>query len=130
MTNRIIIIGRITKNLELKTVKSGKSLTNFSIAVSPKQGEVYFFDCVAWGALAENICKYLKKGSQIAVDGQLTTNSYQNKSGTNITKVIISVNSAEFLGTSDVKKKPEVEEPYEPEDLYDEEPATDDKLPF
>ena len=125
MTNRVVIIGRITRNLELKKVKSGKSLTNFSIAVNPRKGEAYYFDCVAWGTVAENICKYLQKGSQIAIDGQLVSNTYQNKSGNNVTKISISVNSAEFLGGNESKKKVTSESEYEEAETDEEE-----ELPF
>ena len=98
MLNRVILMGRITADLELKKTSSGISVTSFSIAVDRtyvKQGEerkTDFINCVAWKKQAEFICKYFGKGSLIVVEGELQTRQYQAKDGSNrhITEVVVS----------------------------------------
>lgn len=96
MLNRVILMGRITQNLELKTTASGISVTSFSIAVDRnyvKQGEerqTDFFNIVCWRKQAEFVCRYFEKGSMIAIEGQLQTRTYQAKDGSNryVTEVV------------------------------------------
>ena len=98
MLNRVILMGRITTDLELKKTSSGISVTSFSIAVDRtyvKQGEerkTDFINCVAWNKQAEFICKYFGKGSLIAIEGEIQTRQYQAKDGSNrhITEVVVS----------------------------------------
>ncbi|MGN0459817.1 MAG: single-stranded DNA-binding protein [Ruminococcus sp.] len=96
MLNRVILMGRITADLELKTTASGISVTSFTIAVDRnyvKQGEqrqTDFINIVCWRQQAEFVCRYFGKGSMIAVEGQLQTRTYQAKDGTNryVTEVV------------------------------------------
>ena len=98
MLNKVILMGRITTDLELKKTSSGISVTSFSIAVDRtyvKQGEerkTDFINCVAWNKQAEFICKYFGKGSLIAIEGEIQTRQYQAKDGSNrhITEIVIS----------------------------------------
>lgn len=98
MLNKVILMGRITTDLELKKTSIGISVTSFSIAVDRtyvKQGEerkTDFINCVAWNKQAEFICKYFGKGSLIAIEGELQTRQYQAKDGSNrhITEVVVS----------------------------------------
>jgi single-strand DNA-binding protein len=104
MMNRVVLMGRITADPELKTIANGTSVTNFSIAVDKayvKQGEerkTDFFNIVAWRSTAEFICKYFSKGSLIALDGQLQSRTYQAKDGTNRYIVEVQVDNAFFTG--------------------------------
>lgn len=95
--NVCILGGRITKDLELKTTQTGKSVCQFSLAVNRfgKDKEADFFNVVAWNALAETISKYCHKGDQIFIEGRLTTRSYE-KDGQKryITEVV--ANSMDF----------------------------------
>ena len=96
MLNRVILMGRITADLELKRTASGISVTSFSIAVERnyvKQGEqrqTDFINIVCWRQQAEFVCRYFGKGSMIAIEGQLQTRTYQAKDGTNryVTEVV------------------------------------------
>ena len=96
MLNRVILMGRITQELELKTTASGISVTSFSIAVDRnyvKQGEqrqTDFINIVCWRQQAEFVCRYFGKGSMIAIEGQLQSRTYQAKDGTNryVTEVV------------------------------------------
>lgn len=84
MINRVVLTGRLTRDLELKTTQSGLSVASFTIAVNRQftdsQGkrEADFINCVAWRKSAENLCKYTHKGSLIGIDGRLQTRSYDN----------------------------------------------------
>ena len=104
MLNRVILMGRITQDLELKTTASGISVTSFSIAVDRnyvKQGEqrqTDFINIVCWRQQAEFVCRYFQKGSMIALEGQIQTRTYQAKDGTNryVTEVV--ADSISFTG--------------------------------
>lgn len=85
--NKIILIGRLTKDVELKKTQSGVEFCNFSIAVQrpfkDKATGKYisdFFDCVVWRQGASILAKYCKKGDQVAVDGWMSRDSYADKS--------------------------------------------------
>ena len=101
--NKVIIIGRNTKDIELRQTPSGTSAIEFSIAVKRTfknangEYESDFFNCVAFSKLAETISKYVKKGDQIAIEGRLQTRSYTNKEGRKINVTEIIVENFEFL---------------------------------
>ncbi|MGN0476715.1 MAG: single-stranded DNA-binding protein [Ruminococcus sp.] len=98
MLNRVILMGRLTSDIELKTTPSGNNVCSFSIAVErnyAKKGEerkTDFINCVAWRNYADFISRYFHKGSLIAIEGELQTRTYQAKDGTNrhITEVMVS----------------------------------------
>ena len=104
MLNIVALMGRLTHTPELKTTQSGTSVCSFSIAVdrtyTPKGEErkADFIDIVAWRQTAEFICKYFQKGSMIAIDGSIQTRSYQDKQGSNRTKVEVLANNVSFCG--------------------------------
>ena len=81
--NACHMIGNMTRDPELRTTNSGSSVCRFTIAVTRKyrgkDGEKFtdFIDCVAWGKNAENACKYLRKGSKVAVNGELHVDNYE-----------------------------------------------------
>lgn len=102
--NKVILIGRLTRDPEMRTTPSGVATTSFSIAVQRNyanaQGdrEADFINCVAWRKQAENIAKYCTKGSQVAVDGRIQTRNYDAQDGTKryVTEVI--ADNVTFLG--------------------------------
>ena len=104
MLNRVILMGRLVADPELKTTASGISVTSFSIAVdrsSVKSGEerkADFFDIVCWRQTAEFVCRYFGKGSLIAVEGQLQSRTYQAKDGTNRYVVEVVADNVSFTG--------------------------------
>lgn len=89
MINRVVLVGRLTRDPELRTTTTGKSVTDFSIAVQkrvkPQDGspDADFFRVTAWGATAEYVANYLHKGRLVAVDGRLQSRKYQANDGTN-----------------------------------------------
>lgn len=81
--NSICLTGRLTANPERKMTQSGTVLASFGIAVKrPKvKDAVDFFNCTAWRYTAEYVCKYLQKGSAVAITGYLITNEFEGKDG-------------------------------------------------
>ena len=114
--NKVILIGRNTKDIELKQTFSGTSAIEFSIAVRRAfknvNGDIEsdFFTCIAFGKQAETISKYVKKGDQVAVEGRLQTRSYTNKEGKTIYVTEIIVENCEFLQPKKQEEKPQWEE--------------------
>ena len=104
MLNRVILMGRLVSDPELKTTPTGASVTNFRIAVDRsyvKQGEerkADFIDIVCWRQTAEFVCRYFGKGAMIAVEGQLQTRTYQAKDGTNRYVVEVVADNVSFTG--------------------------------
>lgn len=94
--NKVILIGRLTKDPELRTTGSGIANVTFSLAVQRNftnqkgEREADFINCVAWRRQAENISKYCTKGTQVAAEGRIQTRSYDAQDGTKkyVTEVI------------------------------------------
>jgi len=128
--NKVMLLGRIVKDLELKNIGANNtSVCNFTLAVNRsfvKQGEerqADFVNCQVWGKLADAMCKFLAKGSQIAVYGRLQTRNREDNEGKKhyITEVVV-----EEFYFADSKKS---EQTNNTSDAY--EPESDDtKLPF
>ena len=104
MINRVVLMGRLVSDPELKTTQSGTNVTTFRIAVdrsyvkSGEERQADFFDIVAWRYTADFVCKHFRKGSLIAIDGQLQSRTYQAKDGTNRYVVEVIADSASFTG--------------------------------
>lgn len=85
MTNIAVLIGRPTKNIELRTIQSGISVASFTLAVdkdsSKQKDEAEFVPCVAWNRTAEILSQYAGKGRLICVEGRIQTRNYDNKEG-------------------------------------------------
>jgi single-strand DNA-binding protein len=112
--NKVELIGRITKDLELKYTQSQKQVLSFTIAVNKRvngENSADFINCVAWNTTAEFISKYFKKGQTIAAIGRLQNRSYEDDKGKHyITEVV--VEEAEFVGNK-VQEKEDTEKQYE-----------------
>ncbi len=131
--NKCILIGNLTKDPEISTTSNGVSVCRFTLAVtrrySNSEGErdTDFINIVAWRALADNCHKFIKKGSKVAVVGNIQSRSYDATDGTKRYVTEIVAEEVEFLNTrnndtSDVKEKKE--------DVTKLEPIDDDSLPF
>ncbi len=90
MLNRITVMGRLTRDPELRKTNSGLSCANFSLAVERDvadsqtgKRETDFIDCVAWRATADFVSKYFQKGSMAVVSGRLQIRTWQDKNGNN-----------------------------------------------
>lgn len=134
--NKVMIIGHLGRDPEMRYTPSGRPVTTFTVAVSrswntadgERRSETEWFNVVAWGNLAE-ICKqYLHKGQQVYIEGRLQTRHWEDKEGQKRTNVEVVANEMMMLGDRrDSSKKPqeskEGEETSEP--LADE-----DEFPF
>ena len=104
MLNKIFIMGRLTRDPELRRTQSGTAVTSFSLAVDRDyksqsgEKETDFIDVVAWRSTAEFVSKYFQKGSLIAIEGSLQTRQYQDKNGNNRTAVEVVANNISFAG--------------------------------
>ena len=103
MLNRVVLIGRLTRDPELRTTSTGKSVVNFNIAVTkrfkPTDGspDADFFTIIAWGKDAEYVANYLTKGRMVAVEGRLQTRKYQTQEGANREVVEVVADSVQGL---------------------------------
>ena len=101
--NKIIIVGNITRDIDLTETASGTSYCNFSVAVnrampdSDGNKQTDFFNCTAWRQRAEVIAKYCKKGSKVLVEGEMQARSYEDKNGNRQTGWNVNVTNIEFL---------------------------------
>lgn len=104
MINRVVLMGRMVADPELKTTGTGVSVSTFRIAVDRSyvakgaERQTDFFDVVAWRSTAEFLCRNFRKGSLIAIDGQLQTRQYQTKDGQNRTVVEVVADDISFTG--------------------------------
>ena len=104
MINRVVLMGRLVADPELKTTNTGISVTSFRIAVdrsyvkAGEQRQADFFDIVAWRSSAEFVCRNFSKGSLIAIDGQLQSRQYQTKDGQNRTAIEVVADNVSFTG--------------------------------
>ncbi|HCQ3582614.1 TPA: single-stranded DNA-binding protein [Staphylococcus aureus] len=103
MLNRTILVGRLTRDPELRTTQSGVNVASFTLAVNRTftnaQGEreADFFNIVVFKKQAENANKYLSKGSLAGVDGRLRTRNYENKEGQRVYVTEVVADSIQFL---------------------------------
>ncbi|MFC0296071.1 single-stranded DNA-binding protein [Geobacillus jurassicus] len=110
MINRVILVGRLTRDPELRYTPSGVAVATFTLAVNRpftnQQGEreTDFIQCVVWRRQAENVANFLKKGSLAGVDGRLQTRSYENQEGRRVYVTEVVADNVQFLepkGTSE-----------------------------
>jgi len=104
--NHVVLVGRVTRDAELRYTASGSALCNFSVAVNRrvKKGdqwtdEASFFDLTLWEKQAENLNKYLVKGTQVAVQGELRQDRWE-KDGQKFSKIQVFVNNLQLLGSA------------------------------
>ena len=103
MLNHIVIMGRLTRDPELRTTQAGVSVTSFSVAVDRDFGgrdggerQTDFIDCVAWRQTGEFVSRYFHKGSMIVVSGRLQSRKWQDREGNNRTNWEIQADNVYF----------------------------------
>ena len=103
MLNHIVIMGRLTRDPELRTTQSGVSVTSFTVAVDRDFGgrdggerQTDFIDCVAWRQTGEFVSKYFHKGSMIVVSGRLQSRKWQDREGNNRTSWEVNADNVYF----------------------------------
>jgi single-strand DNA-binding protein len=103
MMNRVVLVGRLTKDPDLRYTPSGVPVATFTLAVnrafSNQQGEreADFINCVVWRKPAENVANFLKKGSLAGVDGRIQTRNYEGQDGKRVYVTEVVAESVQFL---------------------------------
>ena len=141
--NKIILVGRLTKDPEIQATSNGTSLLRFNVACKSKfrdedgEQKVDFFVCVAWREKAELIHKYCKKGSMLQISGSMGSRSYEKQDGTRQTIWEINVEDVEFLSSineesAENKEKTKTKSKTAPKqaELIPLDDVDDDELPF
>lgn len=103
MINRVVLVGRLTRDPELRYTPNGVAVTNFNIAVNRPfknqngESEADFINGVVWRKPAENLANYMKKGSMIGVDGRLQTRSYEGQDGKTVYVTEVVAENIQYL---------------------------------
>ena len=135
MNNLVILIGRITKDLELRTTASGKSALEVNIAINNGKDDTTFVRTTAFGTTADIINKYCKKGSQIGLQCMIRNNNWEDKEGNKHYDYSFIVTRMMLLGSGTKENQDTKEEHKEQEnerDVYEQfsTEISDDDLPF
>lgn len=100
--NKLIITGRLTRDSELRRISSGTAVLNFSVANNTGYGDnvkTHYFDCALFGKRAEGrLSEFLVKGKQVAVEGEISLNTYEKKSGGTGASLNVFVQNVELMG--------------------------------
>lgn len=105
MINNVVLVGRITKDLELRHTSSNKEVTSFTLAINRAfkgqdgQTQADFISCITFGKIAENLCRYCGKGSLIGVEGRIQTRNFQGKDGNTVYATEVIADRVQFLNT-------------------------------
>lgn len=100
--NRVVLIGRLVRDPELRKTQNGTSVCSFTMAVNRRQNQdgtqdADFINCVAWNKLADNIQLYQKKGNQLGIEGRINTRSYDNQQGQKVYVTEVVAENVQFL---------------------------------
>ena len=112
--NQITVIGRLTKDAEVRYTPSGKAIGSFTVASSSGYGDkkkTHFFNCALWGDRAEKSAQYLLKGTPLTVFGELDLREYDKKDGTKGYSLDVNVSNFEFQGKANNTSTDSVPEP-------------------
>ena len=138
--NNVILVGRLSKDPELRHTPNGAAVANFSLAVGKvytsngeKKEEVSFINCTAWQKLGETIAQYCKKGERIGITGELKQRSWEDSDGNKKYALDVVVRSMQFLqqkseNSQDQTSPQDVTPP--PAPPVDDNPFSDDDIPF
>lgn len=132
--NKVFMIGRLTRDPEIRYAQNGNAVAGFSIAVDRRykrdgEPEADFFNCSAFGKTAEFVEKYLKKGTKVVIDGHLQNDTYTDKNGNKVTATKIMVESMEFAESKQASAADQPKAPEPDKDGFMNAPD-DSELPF
>ena len=112
MLKQIVLVGRLTKDLEVKELEDGKKVTNMTLAIprsfknAEGEYETDFIDCSLWNSIAENTAEYCKKGDIVGVKGRLQSSSFEKEDGNKEFRTQVMAEKVTFL-SSRSKDEPE-----------------------
>jgi single-strand DNA-binding protein len=116
MMNRVVLVGRLTKDPDLRYTPNGVPVATFTLAVNRPfktqsgETEADFINCVVWRKPAENVANFLKKGSLAGVDGRMQTRNYEGQDGKRVYVTEVQAESVQFLDTKGEKKQDKSEQ--------------------
>lgn len=130
MMNRVVLVGRMTRDPELRRTNSGASVTSFTLALNRNYNsadgqQADYINCVVWNKIAENVERYCSKGSLVGVDGKLRSRSYDNAQGQKVYVVEVMCDSVQFLETRAARERqqqysqPQPTQSVKQDDFYD-----------
>ena len=134
MINRVVIVGRLTRDPELRTTPTGVSVISFSLAFDNKTRNAdgstgsSFINCTAWRQNAEFIAKYCQKGTQVGIEGSLFESRFQRRDGTNASRIEIQVDSVTLFGSKNPSTSQAQENAANNAYVQDSEPDDEDLL--
>lgn len=105
--NSVNLLGRLTRDIEIKLTTNSKKFATFCIAVNAGKDLTYFIDCIAWEKTAENIGNFFKKGDRIAITGILTSRTYDDSEGNKKKVTEVLVNQFDYCSNKKSEEKPE-----------------------
>lgn len=102
MINKVILVGRITRDIELRKTPNGASVVSFTVACNRRsrqegQPDADFINCVAWNRTADLMAQYLHKGALIGVEGRIQTRNYDDRDGKRVYVIEVIAESVQFL---------------------------------
>ena len=108
--NKVLLIGRLTKDPEIRHTQNGATVVSYTLAVNrrvqtPGQPDADFISCVAWNKTADLMAQYLHKGSLIGVEGRIQTRSYDNQYGNRVYVTEVMTESIQFLEPKNAGKQ-------------------------
>lgn len=103
--NKVFLIGRLSRDPELRHTTNGTAVCQINVAISRpvsqgKNPETDFINVTVWNKPAENVARYLSKGRQVAIEGRIQTRSYDNNEGKKVYVTEVIANNVEFLGSA------------------------------
>lgn len=131
MINNVVLVGRLTRNPELRRTLQGDAVTSLTLAVNRNytsqdgQQQADFIKCIVWRKLAENVEKYCSKGSLVGVTGKIQTRSYDNSQGQKVYVVEVICDSVQFLETRAARERAQsqpqmqMQQPQNNDNFYD-----------
>jgi len=105
--NKLIIIGNLTRDPELRTTATGLNVCSFTVAVNKKDNDAEFFKVTAWRQLAETCAKFLQKGRKVCVVGSVGISTFQDREGATRASLEVTAQDVEFLSPK-ASEPPEV----------------------
>lgn len=94
--NQVLLIGRVTRDIELRSTASGKSVVTLTIAIDRDNDSTDFIPCTAWNKTAEMLSTYVKKGDELGIVGDLHNSTYEDAKGNKVSKLEVSVSRVMF----------------------------------
>lgn len=130
--NKVILIGRLTRDPEIRTAQDGLTIARYSLAIDrqTKEKQADFFRCVTFGKNAEFVERYLKKGTKVAVTGRLQSGSYTDRDGRKVYTVEVVTENHEFVESKVAAERNEQQIETSADGFMNIPDGIDEELPF